>query len=306
MIAITMRKRRLVRRTHRLQRSTKRLYLSIVLLSFAVTGCSPIQLVNGLSPSSHYQLTADLAYGGAGRQNLDVYSPRAAPGSSPLVVFFYGGGWQDGRKKDYEFVASSLTKAGYVVIIPDYRLFPDVVFPEFVKDGAEAVAWALLNAGEHGAGTDKVFLMGHSAGAHIAALLITDQRYLAENSINVDQLKGFVGLSGPYDFLPIKSGYLLDVFPEHKREASQPINFVTAAAPPTLLVHGTDDKIVDPLNSKRLAKRLSAHGVDVTLKLYEGVGHAEVAAALAPPLDFTNETLEDVRTFLAARSGRPN
>ena len=275
-------------------------------LAFAATGCSPFQLVNGLSPSSHYQRAADLPYGSTDRQNLDVYLPLSAPGSSPLVVFFYGGGWKDGSKEDYEFVASSLTEAGYVVIIPNYRLYPEVVFPEFVEDGAKAVAWALQNAGRYGADPDKLFLVGHSAGAHIAALLITNQGFLAEHSIKVDQLKGFVGLSGPYDFLPIKSGYLLDVFPEDKRKESQPINFVTTATPPTLLIHGTDDKLVDPANSERFAKRLSTHGVDVSLKLYKGVGHAEVAAALAPPLDFTNETLADIRTFLEARSGRSN
>lgn len=112
--------------------------------------------------------------------------------------------------EDYEFVASSLIEAGYAVIIPDYRLFPEVVFPVFVEDGA-----------------------------HIASLLSTDQRFLAEYGIHLDSLQGFIGLSGPYDFLPIESGYLLDVFPNDQREASQPVNFVTAAAPPSLLIHET-------------------------------------------------------------------
>jgi acetyl esterase/lipase len=277
-----------------------------LLLGAVVTGCSPVQLINGLSPSSHYQRTADIAYGSVVRQKLDVYSPRTAHGPSPLVVFFYGGGWRGGNKEDYEFVASSLTEAGYAVIIPDYRLFPDVVFPKFVEDGAEVVAWALHNAHDYGADADNIFLMGHSAGAHISALLVTDQRYLAEHAIHAGRLKGFIGLSGPYDFLPIESGYLLDVFPEAKRDASQPINFVTADAPPALLIHGTDDNLVDTANSKNFAKRLSEHGVEVDLKLYQGVGHAEVAAALAPPLDFTNETLADIRKFLQDRSGRAN
>jgi acetyl esterase/lipase len=193
-----------------------------------------------------------------------------------------------------------------VVIIPDYRLFPDVVFPCFVEDGAEVVAWALQNADKYGADPDNIFLMGHSAGAHISALLITDQRYLAEHAIYAGKLKGFIGLSGPYDFLPITSGYLLDVFPEAKRQASQPINYVTAEAPPALLIHGTDDKLVNTANSKNFAKRMSEHGVDVELKLYQGVGHAEVAAALAPPLDFTNDTLADIRKFLEEQSGRAN
>ena len=301
-----MRRHRPVLQAPTQQPSARRRCLLILLLGVAVTGCSPVQLINGLSPSSHYQLTADLAYGRADRQILDVYSPRCAHGPSPLVIFFYGGGWQKGNKEDYEFVASSLTQAGYVVIIPDYRLFPDVVFPAFVEDGAAAVAWSLQNAGKYGADPGKVFLMGHSAGAHISALLITDQRYLAEHAIMAGQLKGFIGLSGPYDFLPIKSGYLLDVFPEANREASQPINFVTAETPPTLLIHGTDDNLVDTANSENFAKRLSEQGVDVNLQLYEGVGHAEVAAALAPPLDFTGETLADIRKFLEDHSGQAN
>lgn len=301
---MTMQKRRPVQQAQTRHPSARRRCLLALLLGVTLTGCSPVQLINGLSPSSHYQLTADLAYGRADRQILDVYSPRSAHGPSPLVVFFYGGGWQNGNKEDYEFVASSLTQAGYVVIIPDYRLFPDVVFPAFVEDGAAAVAWALQNAVQYGADPDRVFLMGHSAGAHISALLTTDQRYLAEHAIMAGQLKGFIGLSGPYDFLPIKSGYLLDVFPEANREASQPVNFVTAGAPPTLLIHGTDDDLVDSTNSENFAKRLSEHGVDVDLQLYEGVGHAEVVAALAPPLDFTSETLADIREFLEHHGGR--
>ena len=284
--------------------SIQRIYLLIVLLILGATGCSPIRLVNELSPSGHYQRASDVAYGVLPRQTLDVYTPRSVSGPVPLIVFFYGGGWRDGKKEDYEFVASSLTEAGYAVIIPDYRLFPEVVFPVFVEDGAEAVSWALQNAGTYGANTDKVFLMGHSAGAHIASLLSTDHRFLAEYGINLDSLQGFIGLSGPYDFLPIESGYLLDVFPNGHREASQPVNFVTAAAPPTLLIHGTDDDVVNPANSESLAKRLSEHGVDVTLRLHQGAGHAKVVATLAPPLDFTGTTLEETRRFLETRSER--
>ena len=282
--------------------TTRRLFLSALVFPAILAACSPFGLVNELSPSSHYKRISNLAYGGHDRQTLDVYTPRSAAASSPLVVFFYGGGWRDGAKEDYEFVASSLTKAGYVVIVPDYRLFPEVAFPKFVEDGAEAVAWALQNAHRYDANTEKLFLVGHSAGAHIAALLSMDRRFLAKHEINSNRLQGFVGLSGPYDFLPIESGYLLDVFPVGNREASQPINFVTAEAPPTLLIHGADDTVVRPANSVSLAERLAELGVEVTFKLYEGAGHAVVAAALAPPLDFTGETLEDSLEFLDARS----
>jgi acetyl esterase/lipase len=273
-------------------------YFFVGLVLVATTGCSPLVLVNGLSPSGHYELRSDLAYGSHARQTLDVYTPLAVKGPAPMVIFFYGGGWREGSKDNYRFVASSLTEAGYVVVIPEYRVFPEVVFPEFIDDGADAVAWALQHASEFGADSDKVFLMGHSAGAHIAAMLITDQHFLASNGIDADTLAGFVGLSGPYNFLPLESGYLLEVFPEHNRNASQPINYVTDKTPPALLIHGTGDDLVYASNSETMAQRLAEHGVDVTLKLYEGVGHARVAVELSPPFDFTGETLADTLEFL--------
>jgi acetyl esterase/lipase len=140
--------------------------------------------------------------------------------------------------------------------------------------------------------------MGHSAGAQIAALIALDQRYLAAAGVASPQIAGLIGLSGPYDFLPINEGYLLDLFPEETREASQAINFASADAPPTLLIHGGDDDIVEEGNSERLAARLRSFGVAVSLKRYDGVGHGRVVVALAPPLDFIAATLDDCIAFI--------
>lgn len=278
--------------------------LALLTMSASLIACSPTVLLNGISPSDHFQRTQGIAYGELEHQTLDIYAPINTSGPVPMVVYFYGGGWIKGSKDHFEFVASSLTEAGYVVVIPDYRRYPEVVFPTFVEDGALAVSWAMQNAGEYGADTDTLFLMGHSAGAHIAAMLSTDQSYLAKYAIDNSDIDGLVGLSGPYDFLPLTEGYLLEVFPEQLREESQPVNFVTAATPPTLLIHGADDDIVVVANSESLAKTLTEHGVDVTLKTYDGAGHASVVVALAPPLDFTRQTLEDVSAFLNDRSQR--
>ncbi len=283
---------------------SKRRITFVVAIVSAFTACSPTVLLNGLSPSSHFERTTGIAYGDLEHQTLDIYTPIATAAPAPLVVYFYGGGWIKGNKENFEFVASSLTEAGYVVVIADYRRFPEVVFPAFIEDGALADALEMENAGNYGADIETMFLMGHSAGAHIAAMLSTDGSYLGRHAVNTEDLSGLVGLSGPYDFLPLTEGYLLDVFPEESREASQPVNYVTAATPPTLLIHGTDDDIVYAANSESLARTLADHGVDVTLELYDGVGHASVVVALAPPLDFTRRTLEDVRTFLDSHSGR--
>lgn len=284
----------------RFSQSLRRLALWFIgtLSLAAVAGCGPITLLNASSPSRHYDRQADIAYGANVRQRLDVYKPKKLDVPAPMVIFFYGGGWRDGDKAKYEFVASSLTAAGMVTVIPDYRLYPEVEFPVFVEDGARATAWAFENAERLGANTDQIFVMGHSAGAHIASLLAFDQRYLDAEDVTAQALAGFIGLSGPYDFLPIQRGYLENVFPESSRSESQPIRFVTASAPPSLLIHGTDDRTVLPKNSRNLAAKLGGAHVEVVAKYYEDVGHARVVAALAPPFDFLANTLNDTREFI--------
>ena len=270
----------------------------IFLTAAALSGCSPLTMLSTVSPSGHYERAASLRYGDGDRQSVDMYRPRNAAPGAPLVVYFFGGGWNDGSKEEFEFVASSLTRAGLVVAIPDYRLFPDVIFPTYIDDAAKAVAWAIDNAEKFGADGSRLYLMGHSAGAQIAALLALDGRYLVNAGVDSPQIAGLIGLSGPYDFLPITEGYLLDLFPEATRPDSQAINFVSAEAPPTLLIHGADDDIVEEGNSERLAERLRSFGVPVTLKRYDGVGHGRVVVALAPPLDFIAATLDDCIDFI--------
>lgn len=268
----------------------------------ALTACSPLKVLNALSPSRHYAPELDLRYGADARQQLDVYLPSPIPESAPLVVFFYGGSWTDGDKADYEFVAASLTEAGMIVVIPDYRLYPAVRFPAFVEDGALAVAWSLENIPSFGVAPSSVYVMGHSAGAHIAAMLAMNGDYLAAHDVDADALGGFIGLSGPYDFLPIEGGFLEAVFPPATRDASQPINFVSPAAPPTLLIHGTGDTTVSIANSRSLAAALRERAVDVTLKTYDGTGHVRVMLALAKPIDFVASTLEDSQAFILGTS----
>lgn len=271
-------------------------YLALILITTTLTGCSTLTLVNLASPSGRYERTADVAYGTHPRQQLDLYHPKSVE-TAPVVVFFYGGGWRNGTRQGYRFVASALTKAGFAVAIPDYRLHPEVRFPEFMEDAAAAVAWVVEHRRAQG-GTGEVYLMGHSAGAHIAALLALDHAYLANAGIANPQIKGLVGLSGPYDFLPLGEGYLRSVFPEPLRASSQPINFVSNRAPPTLLIHGTDDRVVQPKNSDNLAAALTEAGVSVELIRYEGMGHSRVVGALAPPLGFLGDTTEDTVRFL--------
>jgi len=284
---------------------TKQIVVTIA-LSFVLAGCAPTAMLSGISPSSHFDVMPGIRYGDLDRQTLDVYVPRTDIEPLPLIVYFYGGGWIKGEKEHFEFVASSLTQAGYVVVIADYRRYPDAVFPAFIEDGAAAVAWAKANAHEYGADTSKMFLIGHSAGAYNAAMLSMDGRYLAAHGIHTSEITGFVGLSGPYDFLPLGESYLLEVFPEETRQETQPVDYVTADSPDTLLIHGGDDDLVVAENSKSMARTLDEHGVTNTLKVYDGAGHGAIVVALSPPLDFVGRTLIDTTAFLDARRISPD
>lgn len=206
--------------------------------------------------------------------SLDIHRARGVAEKAPVVVFVYGGNWRTGRREDYRFVGQSLASAGLLVLMPDYRKAPAVAFPAFVEDVARAVAWARQHAREYGGDPARIYLIGHSAGAHIVAMLGTDARYLQAVGMRPRDLSGVVGLSGPYDFLPLTDPDLMAVFdPPARWLQSQPVNFVDGDEPPFLLFQGTADRTVWPRNSISLATRLRAAGEPVQLHLLEGKGH---------------------------------
>ena len=256
-----------------------------------VAACSPVALLNLAVPDGGYRETGDIVYGPAQRNKLDVYVPNAPVGKPlPVVVFFYGGSWEAGRRQDYQFVAEALTTNGFIAVLPDYRVYPEVVFPAFMQDAAAAVKWTREHIAEYGGDPAQLFVMGHSAGAHIAAMLALDGQYLNEVGMRPQDLDGMIGLAGPYDFLPLQSDTLKIIFgPEDERWKSQPINFVDGQNPPMLLVVGTDDKRVLPRNTYNLASKIEAAGGPVEVAEFPGWGHIDVVARLAEPL--RDETL---------------
>lgn len=218
------------------------------------------------------------------RLSLDVYPARDAVGPAPVVVFFHGGSWRNGRRDYYRFVGEALSGRGVVVVVPDYRKAPDYVFPVFMEDAAAATAWAFQHASELGGDPGRVYVMGHSAGAHIAALLGTDGRYLERWNVRPRQLAGVIGLAGPYDFLPIRDPRLKRIFADESLwPQTQPVNFVDGDEPPFLLLHGSDDRRVWTRHSKRLARLLQAAGEPVTLRLLEGTGHIGLVNGFRSP-----------------------
>jgi acetyl esterase/lipase len=279
-----------------------RLIFYVGLAAF-LAGCAPLSLVNVLIPEGGFKTTRDIAFSAHPRNKLDVYTPvssSAAP--KPVIVFFYGGAWESGEKGHYLFAAEALTSRGYVVVIPDYRVYPEVIFPAYMEDAALAVKWTFDNIAQHGGDPNKVFVMGHSAGAQLAALVAYDGKYLDRLGIDKRRIKGVVSLAGPLDFLPLTEPNLFIIFPEAIRAASQPINFVSGNEAPSLLLHGDDDTRVGIHNSRNLAARILARGGAVETTYFPGMGHAGILLALAAPLRSGKPVLDRVAKFIDERA----
>lgn len=268
-----------------------------VLLAIGLLGgCSKFQLLDATVPSSGYERVVDIPYGDRPRQKLDVFRACDAKGNAGIIIFFYGGDWQTGSKEGYRFVAQALTSRGFVAVLPDYRLYPEVAFPAFVEDGALAVRWVHDNAAMLGGDPRRIYLMGHSAGAHIVALLTLDPRYLKRVGLDRSAIRASAALSGPYDFVPAEDDrgvFEMRLGQTRTDDSAQPINFVDGHAAPMLLIHGLADRTVDPDNARNLAERIREKGGDVTTIFYPGKGHVPVVLALAWPFRWLAPTLDD-------------
>lgn len=269
-------------------------------LAALCAACSPVNVLNALIPTDGYTVHQAIAYGTLARQTLDVYVPIGQPDKPlPVVLFFYGGGWDSGRKEDYLFAAEAFTSKGYLTVIPDYRIFPEVKFPEFMLDAVSASKWVKTNVARFGGDPDAIFIVGHSAGAHIGMMLNLNAQYLAAEQLKPNDFRGFIGLAGPYDFLPLQSDRLKAIFgPEDLRWQSQPINFVTGKNQPTLLLVGLKDDTVWPRNSHNLAKAIREKNGSVTVIDYPHYNHVDMIANIAKPFRTFNTLLNDMVSFI--------
>ena len=274
-----------------------------LLLMAALTACAPVRVLNALASASNgYALDESIAYGPLARQKLDVYAPTsAAPhGGWPVVVFFYGGSWDSGDRAEYKFVGTALAARGVLTLVADYRLYPQVRYPEFLRDSALALAWGLSEAPRLGGDPQRVFVMGHSAGGYNAAMLALDPRWLAATGHAPADLAGWIGLAGPYDFLPSEIPVVRQVFfhPNYPPMA-QPMDFGASKGLPAFLAAPVNDKVVNPTRSTQaLAAKLQAAGTPVTLKMYERASHATLIGAFAAPLHWVAPVLDDVTAFI--------
>ena len=282
----------------------RRLYLTALLV--LLSGCSTTEFLVANAPTEFDRIDrhADLPYGNDPRQHLDIYAPRqgqSPPGRArPVVIFWYGGSWVKGKKSQYRFVGTTLAERGIVAVLPDYRLYPQVTFPAFDEDGARAVAWVEQHIQEFGGDPHELVLMGHSAGGHTAAFLAFNHEFLRKYGADPDSIAGLVGLSGTYVLVPETSTERA-TFPLPYTEADwQPIRFVDAHSPPTLLLHGTDDKEVLPQEALELSDAMLALHLRVELHLYGHRGHGDTVSPFAPVARWRSPALTDTLAFIAS------
>jgi acetyl esterase/lipase len=272
------------------------------MLPALLTACSGADLLNATVATDTYRRTGDMAYGPDPRQRLDVYQPQGETRNAPVVVFFYGGSWSKGERADYRFVGEALASQGIVAVIADYRLSPAVRYPVFVQDSARAVRWARDHAAGFGADPARLFVMGHSAGAYNAAMLALDARWLQAEGMKPSQLAGWIGLAGPYDFLPIGDPQTQVAFEWPATPAdSQPLVHASRASPPALLLAPTEDRSVNPQRSTvAMAARLKNSGVPVESALLDGVSHVTLIASMAAVFRGRAPVLERVTAFVTS------
>ncbi len=284
-----------------------------IFVAALLAACSPAGILNALVPTDGMTATRNIAYGTLNRQQLDVYVPAmtatkatiATPAKRPVIVFFYGGSWDSGSKDSYLFVAEALTSKGFIAVIPDYRVYPEVIYPEFLNDGASAFQWTKDNIEKYGGDVNNIFVAGHSAGAHIAAMLAFDQTWLATQKLNSASIRGFIGLAGPYDFLPLTSARLQEIFPSAEIQAlSQPIRYARGNAPATLLLAGDADTVVALKNTQNFSARIRELNGRVQEKYYVGMGHVKIVTALAAPFRDGQTVLDDIAEFVRIESAR--
>ena len=267
-----------------------------------LSGCSPLRLLNNLSQENENVAVLHERYGESDRQQFDLFMPKSVLPDSPIVVFFYGGSWKRGEKEKYGFVGHTLSSRGYITVIPDYRLYPEVRFPAFIEDGAEVLAWLQNNLDQ---AKNGIVVIGHSAGAHTAALLTLDGSYVEKTGQPQNIIRGMIGLAGPYGFNPLKYRSTRPIFTGTEPiDKARPVTFACAATAPLLLLHGGSDTVVIPENSKELQQRVEKCGGAVEYIELAETGHFAIVLGLSSSFLKNNTILNSIDSFLKTISAQ--
>lgn len=280
--------------------------LVIYMFAFLSSACSQtgLAMVNLWAKAGDFEVAKDIAYGEHRLQSLDVYMPQGnqAQAKAPVVLFFYGGCWggcKTYEKAHYRFVADTLTTEGYVVAIADYRRYPEVLIEPILQDAALATAWVADNIDDYGGDKQRIFIAGHSAGAHLAVMTMLDKSRLSPTQQK--QIAGVIGLAGPYDFLPLTEAYQEVLFgPPENYASTQPIQHVTGTEPPMLLMWGSEDTAVFEHNIVNMKTKVDELGGSAETHVYPDIGHVELLTRLARPFKKGSMVINDIREFISS------
>lgn len=281
---------------------------SIALASQSAQALSPLAIVNGITSSGGVGVSKDILYGDEPSQDLDIYYPKplakamkdqsAINTSYPMVVFVHGGSWESGNKEQYAFVGQSLAQAGYVTAVINYRKAPEHVYPDYVKDAAQAIAWSINNAASLHADPSRLAVMGHSAGAFNAVAAVSNEDFLAPYGIKPTDIATVVGIAGPYSYDFRKFDSATAFAPDATPDQVMPDRQIKGKQPPYLLLTAEKDKIVYDTNTTKMTAAMKKAGVTVETGVIDGASHATSIGAMAPPLRWVNDVRAQVLTYL--------
>lgn len=263
-----------------------------------VTACSPAKLLNVITPSGSFSKAKDIPYGELKRHKLDIYSPDEPRAAAPIIMFTHGGSWTDGSKGLYKFFAEGLTSEGFEVVVPNYRLYPEVSYPGFIEDTALAAAFTAKRYPGR-----PLVLIGHSAGAYNTLMSILDDSYFKSLGLDMcSTISGVVSMSAPTGIIPLKEEPYITIFPDRFTKMDAPLNIVTGPTPPILFLHGADDKTVYPRNSSELADKIAARGGQAEVIIYPKLNHTDVVKVMSRHFDGGSTLKADLVKFVAAQS----
>ena len=281
---------------------------SIMLATQQAQAFSALAIVNGITSNGGVGVSKDILYGDEPLQDLDIYYPKPLAQAMktnttikqeyPMVVFVHGGSWESGSKEEYAFVGQSLAQAGYVTAVINYRKAPEHVYPDYVEDTAQAIAWSYKNAKRFHANPERFAVVGHSAGAFNAVAAIANEDFLKPYGIKPTDISAVIGIAGPYsyDFRKFSSvtAFAADATPDEVMPDRQ----IKGAQPPYLLLTAEKDKVVYATNTIKMTQALKAAGVTVQTSEIKGASHATSIGAMAPPLRWVNDVRAQVLSYL--------
>jgi acetyl esterase/lipase len=230
------------------------------------------------------EVVKDVSYNGAAdadaeRHKLDLYLPKGAKGY-PVLFFIHGGGWSKGKKESFARQGQMFAQQGIGCVSTNYRLTPLGKYPGHIEDVARAFAWSAANLPKRGANAKRIFVSGHSAGGHLAALLSTDETYLNKHKLSIANITGVIPISGVFD---VSKG-LADHFGENGVKAS-PMTHIKEKLPPFLVLYAEKEIARLDKQAEAFGKAVKAAKCDVEVKLIKDRNHGTIMSSATKPDD---------------------